>query len=55
MEKFAFLLGSDMHQSPPERGIFLRIGNTGNIGNIGQFCFKWGVMLVLYFMLFVLS
>lgn len=49
MERFAFHLGPDTHQSPPEKGICLRIET------IALLFFKWGVMLVLYFMLFVLS
>lgn len=49
MERFAFILGSDMHQSLPERGIFLSIEKNVLL------CFEQGIMLVLYFMLFVLS
>lgn len=49
MERFVFLLGSDMHQSLPERGVFLSIEKNVLL------CFKQGIVLVLYFMLFVLS
>lgn len=49
MERFAFRHGSDMHQSPPEGRVFL------SIEKIALLCLRWGVRLLLYFMLFVLS